>query len=523
MQISKIQVQRIDGPRVLADYTRKSQDRDGTEHGIGSQHLENQDFADDQELGEITRTYSDNDISARDEDAYRPDYERLLVDMSNGQVGKLIIWDATRLHRRVDQAHAFVRHALTYDVRVYSRARGGEYNFRTAAGRADFIRDTVNAEQESDLKGERVAVARKRQARNGDYGGGVRPFGWGVDTGRVRSVCINPKAPTMERRYEDRPVLDMNQHNPEEAEEIRSWKSDLLAGVPMNQVLRSLAERGVLTVSQKDGRKLRRNGKILQPQGWGRKTIQQILIHPRTAGHQVYRGEIIRKNALPAIITEDERQALIAMFADPKRRTGPGNTPKWLVSRIMQCPVCDDGPTMTVRYNSQGIAVYRCVMGGHCSTPAEETDRWVETVMIERLSRPDLADLLPQRATVDVAALRAEVIAIEARKKNAGKMYARGGIDEETFQDTCEEADRLIAEINEQLKAAAGESPLAVFITSDDTAATWAGLSRGRKREIITLLATVTAVPIGRGRRKTRPPINERVIIDPIPVRAAAA
>ncbi|MCC5580058.1 recombinase family protein [Microtetraspora sp. AC03309] len=522
MQISKIRVQRIDGPRELADYARKSQDRDGTEHGVSSQHLENQDFADDQELGEITRTYSDNDISARDEDAYRPDYERLLVDMSTGQVGKLIIFDATRLHRRVDQAHAFIRHALTYDVRLYSRARGGEYNFKTAAGRADFIRDTVNAEQESDLKGERVALARKRQARNGDYGGGVRPYGWGVDTGRVRSVCINPKAPTMERQYENRPVLDMGQHNTEEAEEITSWKSDLLSGVPMNQVLRSLAERGVLTVSQKDARKLRRDGKTVEAKGWNSKTVQQILTHPRTAGHQVYRGEIIRKNALPAIITEDERQALIDLFTDPKRRTAPGNTPKWLVSLIMKCPVCNDGTTMTVRNNSQGLPIYRCRAGGHCSTPAEETDRWVEAVMIERLSRPDLADLLPQRATVDVAALRAEVIAIEARKKNAGKMYARGGIDEETFQETCEEADRLVSGINEQLKAATGESPLAVFLTSDDTAATWASLSRGRKREIITLLATVTAVPIGRGRRKSLPPINERVIIDPVTPYATA-
>ncbi|WP_424531059.1 recombinase family protein [Sphaerisporangium viridialbum] len=521
MQISKIRVQRVDGPRELADYARKSQDRDGTEHGTSSQHLENQDFADDQELGEITRTYSDNDVSARDEDAYRPDYERLLVDMSKGQVGKLIIWDATRLHRRVDQAHAFVRHALTYDVRVYSRARGGEYNFRTAAGRADFIRDTVNAEQESDLKGERVAVARKRQARNGDYGGGVRPYGWGVDTGRVRSVCVNPKAPTMERRYEDRPVLNMQLHNAEEAEEIKSWAKDLLSGVAMNQILLSLAERGVLTVSQKDGRRLHRQGKAVESRGWNSRTLVQILTHPRTAGHQVYRGEIIRKNALPAIITEDERQALIALFADPKRRTARGNTPRWLASLIMQCGICRDGTTMSVRKNSQGLAIYECRKAGHCSTPAEEADRWIETVMIERLSRPDLAELLPQRATVDAPALRAQVIAIEARKKTAAKMFARDAIDEETFEETCEEADRLIDGINETLKAAAGESPLAPFITSDDPAATWEGLTRGRKREIISMLATVTALPIGRGRRKVAPLIADRVIIEPVKPRAA--
>ena len=67
------------------------------------------------------------------------------------------------------------------------------------------------------------------------YGGGVRPFGWGVDTGRVRSVCVNPKAPPMERVYEDRPVLDMTRHNEAEADEIRRWADDLLSGVSMNQ------------------------------------------------------------------------------------------------------------------------------------------------------------------------------------------------------------------------------------------------------------------------------------------------
>ena len=75
-----------------------------------------------------------------------------------------------------------------------------------------------------------MAIARKRQARQGAYGGGVRPFGWGVDTGRVRSVCVNPKAPPMERVYEDRLVLDMTRHNEAEAAEVRRWADDLLSG-----------------------------------------------------------------------------------------------------------------------------------------------------------------------------------------------------------------------------------------------------------------------------------------------------
>src|SRR5258708_7499815 len=94
----------------------------------------------------------------------------------------------------------------------YCRVSVGKSGAEAGVGKE--LRDDVNeAEYESEHRGERVALARKRQARNGDYGGGVRPYGWGVDTGRVRSVCVNPKAPAMERRYEDRPVLDMTRHN----------------------------------------------------------------------------------------------------------------------------------------------------------------------------------------------------------------------------------------------------------------------------------------------------------------------
>ena len=125
----------------------------------------------------------------------------------------------------------------------------------------------TEAEYECDHRGERVALARKRQARKGEYGGGVRPYGWGVDTGRVRSVCVNPKAPAMERRYEDRPVLDMTRHSPAEAAEIRRWADDLLAGVSMNQVLRDLAARGVPTVAVTDGRVVRRDGKPAEHAG----------------------------------------------------------------------------------------------------------------------------------------------------------------------------------------------------------------------------------------------------------------
>ncbi|WP_219518212.1 recombinase family protein [Nonomuraea ceibae] len=497
--------------RWIVDYTRKSLDKTKTGDGVNSQHEENQELADEFDLGEIRATYSDNDVSAY-QDVERPEYLRMLADMQAGKIGAVIIWHAKRLHRKVEEVTQFIKIARAHKVRLFSVARGGEYNLNKPQGRRDLINDTNEGEYESGERGERVALARKRQARNGDFGGGVRPFGWGVDTGRVRSVCVNPKAPTMERVYEDRPVLDKSRHNEAEAAEIRRWAKDLLAGVPMDQVIRDLTKRGVKTVSQADGRTVKRNGKVVETQGWSARSIKQILTHPRTSGHSVYNGKIIRRDAYDAILPEDTRQALITLFADPARKTSPGNTPKWLVSLTALCGQCDDGTVCTVRNNSQGEPVYRCRAKGHCMAKAADVDARVERVVIKRLSRGDVHDLLPANVEADIPALRQEIVTLNQAKKNAARKLTLGMWDEETADEAIATAIGRIAEIREILRQATSDSPLAEFAASDDAQRTWDGLSLGRKREIIKLLVTVTLLPL---RRRRNVPISECVKTTP--------
>jgi site-specific DNA recombinase len=258
----------------------------------------------------------------------------------------------------------------------------------------------------------------------------------------------------MERVYEDRPVLDMTRHRPGEADEIRRWADDLLSGVSMRHVLRDLAERGVPTVAMTDERAVRRNGKAAGHGGWNSRTVQQIVPHPRTSGHAVYRGEIVRRNAYEPILHEDVRQALITLFGDPARKTSPGNTPKWLGSLIYRCGKCQDGTTMTVRGNTSGTPVYRCQRAGHCCWPAERTDKFVENVIVARLSREDVAGLIPHEAEVDVAGLRDELVVCDTRKRGAAQLYARGGIDEAQLETISAELDQQMAEIRADLNAA---------------------------------------------------------------------
>lgn len=159
---------------------------------------------------------------------------------------------------------------------------------------------------------------------------------------------------------------------------------------------------------------------------------------------------------------------------------------------------------MTVRNNMSGTPVYRCRVTGHCQWPAVQVDAHVGNVIVERLSRPDVTDLLPREAQVDVAALREDLAVLEARKKGAAQMYARGTINSEQLETITAETDQAISKIRADLSAATARSPLADFAVTEDARRSWDDLPLGRKREVLRHLITVTLPPLGRGHTFTR-------------------
>ncbi|WP_078863809.1 recombinase family protein [Streptomyces sp. AcH 505] len=482
------------------DYLRISDDKKGHGYGVTSQHEEN--VAMSEEHGRpITKSYEDNDRSAKAKEdgtfAERPDYANLLRDMAADLIAAIFIWHADRLHRNSVEVDAFIRLARKHNVRLFSVSRGGEYRLDTNSGRIALKEDTLRGESEVGHKSERVTLARKRQARQGSFGGGIRRYGWGIDTGRVRTVCENPKEKDLSlRTFRDVPVLDMSKHRPDEAKEIRHWKSELLSGVTMAHVLRDMQERGVKTLREKEGLKTQRqDGKQSR---WTAKTVKLILISPRVAGHAEYKGEIVKRNAYDEIITEDERQALISLFNDPSRKTTTGNTPRWLVSVIAKagCGVCKREETVTVNTKGGGgTPHYRCPGCGTCSQPAVEVDNHVSHAAIARLSRPDLAELVKPTKEIDIEGLRAELTALNGRNRAAAISYGEGRIELSTLETAQATANRRIAEINAALSEVARENPLVDFIGVKDAGAKWDSLSLGRRREIVRLLFDITILP----------------------------
>jgi site-specific DNA recombinase len=108
----------------------------------------------------------------------------------------------------------------------------------------------------------------------------------------VRSVCVNPKAPAMDRIYEDRPVLDMTRHNEAETAEIRRWADDqqmttIRAGLSAATAQSPLADFTMTDDAQRtwDDLNIGRKREVLR-------TLLTVMLPPLGRGHTFNRDLI---------------------------------------------------------------------------------------------------------------------------------------------------------------------------------------------------------------------------------------
>ena len=309
----------------------------------------------------------------------------------------------------------------------------------------------------------RVASARERDAAAGKYGGGRRPYGYEADGVTIREP---------------------------EAAEIRAWADALLSRVSLNETIASLRERRVPTVTGVP---------------WDIKTLRTILLRPRNAGYAIYRGEVVNEQAWPAILDEATWRGVRALLADPSRRTSPGNVPRWLGSKIYRCGACADGTTIAIGQGQHGTSGprYACTVKAHLSRSAIPADELVSRTIINRLARPDAADLLtpPPAAGPDIAGLQRRANMLRERKAELARLFATGTIDAAQLAAGSGQLSGELGAIGRELEAAAGHDPLAALAGREDAAGVWAGLPLGTRRAIVRLLTEVTLLPGSKGGR----------------------
>ncbi|WP_020118842.1 recombinase family protein [Streptomyces canus] len=461
-------------------YCRISQDRTGAGLGVDRQREDCEALA-ERNGWQVVEVYVDNDVSAFRKGSKRKDYARMLGDLEDGIATVVIAWHTDRLHRSPVELEGYIDVCERRGVSTHT-VQAGELDLATPSGRMTARILGAVARQESEHKGERVARARRQKALNGEWMGGIRPFGWGVPTGETRTVA---DAKTGEEREE--PVLDWLKAVPEEAGALRYWTDEILSGGSIRSLTKWCADKGVTTT----------RGNPITHQD-----MRDMLIRPRNAGIAVYRGEEVGRGKWEPIVDEAKYRAVCAILKDPTRTTNRGAQPKWVGSLLYICGrnECGTGMTVTMSGGRQ-YPSYRCPTGHGGGRRAEIVDQYVEDVIVERLSRDDAHDLLlPGPGNVDVAGLQAEAEKARQRMKDLGGLFGAGQIELTAFTEGTDAARGQLEGITQQLARAATRDPLVDLVGAPDVRKAWKALELDRKRSVLRALVTVTLTTPRQGR-----------------------
>ena len=452
-------------------YCRISQDRTGAGLGVDRQREDCEALALRNEW-DVVEAYVDNDVSAYS-GKKRPGYEKMLADLEDGIATIVVAWHTDRLHRSPTELEKYIDLSERRGVSTHT-VQAGELDLSTPTGRMTARILGAVARQESEHKGERVARARRQKALNGEWMGGIRPFGWGVPTGETR-IKVDRKT----GNEEVVPVLDMLKAVPEEAEALRLWTDTILSGGSIRGLVKWCADKGVLTT---------RGNPVTSTD------MRDMLMRPRNAGIAVYRGEEIGRGQWEAIVDEAKFRAVVAILKDPSRKTTTGAQPKWLGSMLYRCGRGECPHTVFVTQSGgRSYPSYRCQTGHGGGRRAEIVDEYVEDVIVTRLSADDAHELLlPGPDDVDVAGLQAESEAIRRRMTDLAGLFGSGQIGMEAFTTGTDTARAQLEGVTQQLARAATRDPLVDLVGAPDVRKAWKALELERKRNVLRALVEVT-------------------------------
>jgi DNA invertase Pin-like site-specific DNA recombinase len=219
----------------------------------------------------IKEFYVDNDLSAYKRHVVRPDFERMLNDLSIGRIDGIIVYD---LDRFVRQPRDLERAIELFDKRsglVFSSVQS-DFDLQSSDGRTMARVLVAFANKASMDTARRVARMHRQLATRGfPAGGRYRPFGFMDDK-------VTP--------------------DPVESELIREAAQQILGGVGLSAISRQWNEAKVLTPAENE---------------WKHTPLKNVFLAPRIAG---FRGFYYDEAFRPGMHRRKAKSIQIAKDAD---------------------------------------------------------------------------------------------------------------------------------------------------------------------------------------------------------------
>jgi len=425
-----------------ATYCRKSNDPNKTRASVESQAQICARLAAEHRL-RVVAAFEDNDISAAGK-APRPDFLKLIAAIGRREFDVVIAWETERLYRRLGDQD------LLFDA-----CEDAGLRILTAEGWIDPSSDNdrlvggfrgVTAHHSVRETRRRVRDKLEARAREG-LPHGRRCYGWDR---------VLPSRPGMQ---------SWDAVNAAQALVVRRLARHVIDGCSLASITAELNAEEVPSPSGKP---------------WAKNMVRALLLRPRNAGLRVHHGEVIGPAAWDPILERGEWEQVVAILSDPQRRTSMSSAAKHLLSGIAVCGVCGSKGRGS---SNRGIPSYKCAAKSCISRRRADVDVLVERLVIERLSRPDMADAFAPDTGPERAAASAEAQGLRARLKNARKAFANGALDLADLTDIKAVIGPLLEEAEARSRVVDDAPLLDGLIGRDDTGAAWQGPALSRERQ----------------------------------------
>jgi site-specific DNA recombinase len=433
----------------VAVYTRISSDPNGHALGVERQRLDCYALAVANDWT-VVSTFTDNDLSAYSGKP-RPGYRDLVDFIKAGAVDAVLAWHPDRLHRSPAELEEFIGLLEAHQVTVHT-VQAGQWDLSTPSGRLIARQLGSVARYESEHKSARVRRALEQRASMG------RPHGR-TAYGYRRAYAKNGTSREIP--------------NEDEAKVVREIAERIVAGDSINEICRSLNDRG-----------------IASPMGvpWRKNMVRHVVLRERNVALRVHHGQVMGPADWPPILDTGLWEQVRAVLRDPQRRTSTGTAAVHLLSGIARCGVC--GGKMRAGMN-RTVASYRCMEKSCVSRARRDVDDLVVKVILARLSKPDAVEVFRRQRDPAAADAAAEAEALRARLDIAADEYADGRID-------ARQLERITAKLRPQIAAAEARARiiddfplLDGLLGIEDVEKVWRELPLTRRRAVVDLLLEV--------------------------------
>lgn len=381
----------------------------------------------DREGYQIVGLYADDGISAYSGKP-RPGWLRLKDDLKTRSFDVVLAVSEDRFARNSQEKIGFQGECVRSGVSWHTIS-GGKVDPASAGGALMGTITGAIAEYESGNKKERLRQRFDAETAEGKPLWGIRPFGFeSARGGEVRES---------------------------EAQHVRAAYRMILHGASLNSVQRSFNEAGVLTT---------------RGNRWGYTTIRQLLLRPRNAGLLLSKGVIVG-DGLPAIVSRDDFDAVIALLTNRSRDTSPGpKVTKHLMTGLAFCGVCG-APMRSASSRSRGrvLNIYKCaskitgvsVGDGvrHPTIQREILDDRMPYAVFEAMFLDGFYGFTTDGAASQLSPLRKELAEIERRRTHATSLMLEPDVALATVRAQLAtlgvQAVKLTAEIEALLRSSA--------------------------------------------------------------------